>query len=896
MKPPQGLTVAFRASAIRKDGSRKSCVLTSENNVLSCEITELRPNSTYTVVVESCPLGSDCSAYGKEHAIRTMPGVPRYVSVSHRTTTTFTVSWYHALEDPNGHYQYKVRAVQANGHQGHTCSPQPAGSFQSCQLTNLKAGWNYEVSVSACTSENFCSDSSLPVSAETLPNPPFGQDLNEKHPDSLDIAFLTPDEERKSGRYYYIARLEPVNRFKSYSTGCTFSPPLEYTICSVPKLAEGTNYNFRVFSCHLGSHLCSEGTPVVVDTYPGAGESFRVTRLSQTSAHLTWHQPYNEMHSGVYTYVYAVPVDSTLGEQQCYNGHPKQPECTLQNLRPDTEYKIVSKSCSSEAHCSYLTEQFRLRTPKPVTVSSPTDIQALNGKATSFTLTWTRTQGGSADALEYWVSLTAPDHPGIPERTVACEAISHNGKQICEIGNLQTDMSYSARVLTCATDEFCAAPSKPITFSTATKAFEAVVHSSSVSVTIKQSEGLTGTFRASAVRNDGSRRSCILTSVDNELSCEIGHLQPYSKYTVVVESCPQGGVCSTYGDNYNILTMPGGSRFIDNQWFKYTKLLSNRVGLRYFVKLQNDFFKEIQLHKSPRYVTIAHRTNSTYSVSWYNSLEDPNGHYVYKVRAIEEEHGQTFTCTPKNAGNYQTCQVTNLRAGWKYEVSVSACTSESFCSDNSKPVIAETLPNPPFGQDLNEKHPDSLDIAFLTPDEERKSGRYYYIARLEIIGRYYEGHTTGCGFNPPLQYTICSVPKLAEGSKYKFRVFACTMGSRLCSEGTPVVVETYPGENDRIYAVGADGRSVFVSWRANRTNPDGGYYKYELRIKDWLGRNPQKVRLNAGKEMYDWKFSGIGNSDAHYVDLDVCNSTNCTSLSSARLITNFKREKRSSII
>ncbi|BHF82686.1 hypothetical protein SprV_0802582500 [Sparganum proliferum] len=654
MNPPDILTAKFKAFAFRQEGNRKSCTMSLVENKLSCVISQLQPNSTYLVALEACTQDEICVAYGNNLSIRTRPGVPRYVFVANRTRSAFSVSWYRSLEDPNGKYLYKMRAVEVDGNHAHTCDQLSAGPFLSCQLSNLKSGRTFEVSVSACISEEYCGDYTSPVIAETLPNPPCNQSINQAYVNGLDIGFDVEKEEKNTGLYAYFATLEPVGGFESYVRGCHFFPPITQTLCRVGELVPATKYNFRVFGCNRDSLLCSEGTPVVVETgtpemdvlyssgldyhrifvtwrttlkvtddgadefevrydnfggsngkwrvavgereynhtfsglessdaykfnlrackgenctkfpsnnakssFKGA-ESVQVTKITQTTAVVSWVQPNNLMERVGFTVVYAMPVDKTLAQQQCVGTDLK--ECTLQHLQPDTKYTIVTKSCSNAGTCSFLSNNKSIVTAKPYTLNTPSDVQAVNVKTTSFSLTWTSPPADTYKSFEYRVSLKAPYNPEIPERKVVCETTEVDGKVICPIENLYTDISYSVRLSACATADLCSAPTEPTTIKTEVKE-PYVLKAKSVEplwALVSWSNNQTKTNAEFRVLVDSSTTAaCTAAVTAGEHTCQVKGLLPSTSYSVKLTACQSGtSICE---DLYNlpIETANGGS-------------------------------------------------------------------------------------------------------------------------------------------------------------------------------------------------------------------------------------------------------------------------------------------------------------------------------------------------
>ncbi|VDN10867.1 unnamed protein product [Dibothriocephalus latus] len=255
----------------------------------------------------------------------------------------------------------------------------------------------------------------------------------------------------------------------------------------------------------------------------------------------------------VNSYVYAYPEDSSLGLQQCYNGDLGNTQCTLENLRPDTEYTIVTKSCAGLAACSALKIGKRFWTAKPVTLDRPTDVKAANATATSITLTWPKPKGDTDDSTEYRVSLMTPGHPEIPEKTVACAATLAEDKYTCQVENLYTEVSYSATVSACITDGFCSEGSQPVNFKTVAKDGYVLQTPSieSLKVQVSWTSNHTEADAEFRILVDGSSTAaCTVPVVAGEHTCQLKGLTPSQTYSVKLTACTiSTNVCE---DLYNL--------------------------------------------------------------------------------------------------------------------------------------------------------------------------------------------------------------------------------------------------------------------------------------------------------------------------------------------------------
>nr|VZH97630.1 unnamed protein product [Spirometra erinaceieuropaei] len=397
MKPPKDMVATFTLFASRKDGNQRSRKMISENKMLTCVIPDLQPNSTYNVTLKACTQEGVCKVYGESLSTRTRPSVPRHVTVSHRTNEAFRVFWVWSFEDVNGQYRYKVKAVEFGGSKVHTCESLPAdNSSSSCLVANLTRGTKYKVAVSACTSDKYCSAYTRSVVGETLPNPPRNPSLVKASRTILTTKFLPPEDD-KWPSFIYAGTYEAIGGVNFYRTGCATKNPMKRPYCEGHWLSPATKYNFRTFACTRKSFLCSEGQSTIVQTTEPKPNRIYVARLENGSAYASWrstmrrtddeqldfrvNQPTEITQTTAfvnwtvlngwygytnYGFVYALPVDEELGQQQCVG--VDRNDCTLQNLRPNTEYSVVVKACYNLGYCAAPSQPMKFRTAKPASI------------------------------------------------------------------------------------------------------------------------------------------------------------------------------------------------------------------------------------------------------------------------------------------------------------------------------------------------------------------------------------------------------------------------------------------------------------------------------------------------------------------------------------------------
>ncbi|KAL7055926.1 hypothetical protein AAHC03_022858 [Spirometra sp. Aus1] len=232
------------------------------------------------------------------------------------------------------------------------------------------------------------------------------------------------------------------------------------------RLKAGHSYTFLLEVCN--GTTCN---PLNNEFFTGFFAGVKVnqpTEITQTTAFVNWTVLNGWYGYTNYGFVYALPVDKELGQQQCVG--VDRNDCTLQNLRPNTEYSVVVKACYNLGYCAAPSQPMKFRTAKPDYLETPSDVQVKNVRTTSFSLTWKQPLASISNSFEYKVSLLAPADSKIPERHFPCAAAASFGRVSCVIENVNTSVSYSITLTACATADMCSEPTAPISVKTENKA------------------------------------------------------------------------------------------------------------------------------------------------------------------------------------------------------------------------------------------------------------------------------------------------------------------------------------------------------------------------------------------------------------------------------------------
>nr|VZH97617.1 unnamed protein product [Spirometra erinaceieuropaei] len=332
-----------------------------------------------------------------------------------------------------------------------------------------------------------------------------------------------PAEGDPTSNFEYYAVLDPVSDTNMYGKCMKREEVNIESAWGAYNLMPATTYHFRPSACHRSSLRCTEAEPITLKTLDPGVKLKQPTDVTQTRALVNWQVLYNGEEEVSYVWVYAVPVDEKLPQQQC--AVKNKQGCTLEHLRPDTEYYLMVKACESAGYCAALNNQAKIRTAKPYILESPRDAKVTNVQATSFSLIWAKPVADKHNSFEYKVSLKTPDDPSIPESSFICETTLANGNEICQIKNLHTNYSYSVTLSVCAKMDMCSNAGAPIIGKTAIKApVQEILGELAKEIT-----------QASATPTDATSQLMIRVSYSKLTAPEIGNLNGVSVVITPVE-------------------------------------------------------------------------------------------------------------------------------------------------------------------------------------------------------------------------------------------------------------------------------------------------------------------------------------------------------------------------
>ncbi|VDN11424.1 unnamed protein product [Dibothriocephalus latus] len=337
-------TFVYRATAVATKlmmpHIKDSCKTSSNDSILSCAISGLLPDTTYTVTVIGCS-HKLCSSSSAPTEVRTLPGAPTHIRVGDLSATSANVSWTWSP----GPHNYQVTVATGVHEKGMSECTSFDGAH--CMLTGMHPDTVYNIYVVACSVVTVqCSlPSEVPITVKTLPTALNNLQVSDITSVSFTVARPTSEgiKENTTVKYHYFATTADGANIVS---NCTI---ISETQCILAGLHPDTLYNITRVTCSILTEECTPAliAPISVRTYPAAPTHIQVTDLTETRVNVSWTWP-----PGVHTS--QIIVATAMTEEivaDCASFH--EAHCMLIGLHPDTAYNITVVACSvATVQCS----------------------------------------------------------------------------------------------------------------------------------------------------------------------------------------------------------------------------------------------------------------------------------------------------------------------------------------------------------------------------------------------------------------------------------------------------------------------------------------------------------------------------------------------------------------
>ncbi|XP_078271016.1 receptor-type tyrosine-protein phosphatase eta [Rhinoraja longicauda] len=337
------------------DDERKT--ITTENN--SIKLNSLASGTSYTVKVVTINV-NDTASDPVVKNIFTAPNPVSNVTVSHRNTTSITLSWNQPFGNTS-EYMYKV-VLSDNLRTKVT-----ADLF--IVFMNLSPGTEYTFSVFTLVAEN-TSAGPVNISTATVPSKPGAIIVTDVSNSSISLSLGNPANMTINQFYFNISYGIASDRNNSLNESSNFT--------TIQDLQSGTNYTISVTTV-IPAGVESEAVVLSQFTNPNPPGPITVTNFNNSFISLIWGAPM-DMDNGSYTF----KITYTNGSAEIFMT-VNSTSTIIPNLVSGTNYTICVATIGPGELLSECVSTFQVTKPNVVS-----NIQIVKVDNNSVTLNWTR--------------------------------------------------------------------------------------------------------------------------------------------------------------------------------------------------------------------------------------------------------------------------------------------------------------------------------------------------------------------------------------------------------------------------------------------------------------------------------------------------------------------------
>ncbi|XP_037398454.1 receptor-type tyrosine-protein phosphatase beta-like isoform X17 [Pygocentrus nattereri] len=253
---------------VQYDSLNKTLNQTTQNTMIN--ISDLTPGVQYMFRVFA--VAADNSTEGSYGYISTYtkPEVIRNLTVTEITTTSLFISW---TEPIGQRFFFKVQWTNDN------VTSNATTSRNFFNITDLMAGVNYYIIVSAVAADNSSEGNLSRISSYTKPHIVQNLTVIGVTTSSVLLSWIKPVGESS----YYRVQYDSLNK--------TLNQTTQNTMINISDLTPGVQYMFRVFA--VSADNSTEGSYGYISTYtkPEVIRNLTVTEITTTSLFISWTEP-----------------------------------------------------------------------------------------------------------------------------------------------------------------------------------------------------------------------------------------------------------------------------------------------------------------------------------------------------------------------------------------------------------------------------------------------------------------------------------------------------------------------------------------------------------------------------------------------------------------------------
>ncbi|XP_078093453.1 receptor-type tyrosine-protein phosphatase H-like isoform X2 [Mustelus asterias] len=352
------------------------------------QVTGLQPGVLYNVTVKSVTPENTTST-PEIVTGTTNPSPVTGLSLLNRTTNSLAINWTVPMD--SGASQYTYRITVSSDTEASTKVYSTGPGEHAFQVTGLKPGVQYNLTVKSVTPENTTSTPEI-VTGTTNPSPVTGLSLLNRTTESLAINWMVPADLKASQYTYNITVTSDFGLpTKTDSTG-----PGEHAF-QVTGLQPGVPYNVTVKSV-TPENTMSAPEVVTDTTNPSVVTGLSLVNRTTESLVIAWTPPND---TRVLEYTYNITVTNDTGTVT-YATETGEKEFIVTGLKPGINYNLTVESVTPENTVSDPENMNTNTNPSPVR-----SLSVLSRTTDSLVINWTDPEDQRVREYTYNITVTS---------------------------------------------------------------------------------------------------------------------------------------------------------------------------------------------------------------------------------------------------------------------------------------------------------------------------------------------------------------------------------------------------------------------------------------------------------------------------------------------------------
>ncbi|XP_074490158.1 phosphatidylinositol phosphatase PTPRQ [Sebastes fasciatus] len=797
---PEGNSSFYRVQWT--DGTTNHSVKVTETNIT---ITELTAGVQYNFTVIAVAADNKTESKGAQIFRHTKPEVVRNLSVTEITTSSISLKW----TEPEGNSSfYRVQWTDGNVSYSNNVTQ------THITITNLTAGVQYEITVTAVTGDGSTDGQSTTVYQYTKPEAVKNISVSEITTSSISLKWTKPEG---NSSFY---RVQWTDGTTNYSVKVT------ETNITITELTAGVQYNFTVIAVAADNKTESKGAQMFRHTKPEVVRNLSVTEITTSSISLKWTEP--EGNSSFYR------VQWTDGNVS-YSNNVTQTHITITNLTAGVQYEITVTAVTGDGSTDgQSTTVYQYTKPEAVKNISVSEITT-----SSISLKWTKPEGNSSFYRVQWTDGTTNYSVKVTETNIT-------------ITELTAGVQYNFTVIAVAADNKTESKGAQMFRHTKPEVVRNLsvteITTSSISLKWTKPEGNSSFYRVQWTDGNvpdsnnvtqthititnltaGVQYEITVTAVAGDGSTE-GQSTTVYQYTKpeVVKNLSVTEV-TTSSISLKWTKPEGNSSFYRVQWTDGTTNHSVKVtetnkniteltaGVQYnftVIAVAADNKTESKgaqmfRHTKPevvRNLSVTEITTSSISLKWTK----PEGNSsFYRVQWTDGNVPDSNNVTQTHI------TITNLIAGVQYEITVTAVAGDGSTDGQSTTVYQYIKPEVVRNLSVTEITTSSISLKWTKPEG---NSSFYRV-------QWTDGTTN---YSVKVTETNKNITELTAGVQYNFTVIAVAADNKTESKGAQMFRHTKPEVVRNLSVTEITTSSISLKW----TKPEGNSSFYRVQWTD----------------------------------------------------------------